>query len=334
VDTVDASYVVTILAAIGVPREAHGALLAEVGLPDNALRGGERLPSEAVYTLFARMAEGTSDPWIGLTVASRAVLDRGAIGVVTQACSNRPTLGEALAHLPRLIRLVDTVSAFFVEERGDEVDVGFRMSTSLDAQRFALQFGVATIFLAARRATLTPLVPLAVHFVDAPGVTDRGEVPRALFGAPVTLGASASFFVLPVAALREPLAAADGALATALAGYVDEQLREIGRGGPGWSARARRAIAENLARDVTLPALATHLATSARTLQRRLAEEGVTVEGLVEETRRAMAERYLGEGHTVAEVAFLLGYTDAPTFSRAFKRWHGVSPGRRNMPTR
>lgn len=65
-----------------------------------------------------------------------------------------------------------------------------------------------------------------------------------------------------------------------------------------------------------------------RTIQRKLASENTSYLELVENVRRNLAMEYLKTtALTMEEVAVRLGYSDAPSFSHAFKRWTGVSPG-------
>jgi AraC-like DNA-binding protein len=64
-----------------------------------------------------------------------------------------------------------------------------------------------------------------------------------------------------------------------------------------------------------------------RTLQRHLAEEGVSHSALVDDVRRALAVKYLGSANvSVTEIAYVLHFADPTVFSRAFKRWTGESP--------
>ena len=66
---------------------------------------------------------------------------------------------------------------------------------------------------------------------------------------------------------------------------------------------------------------------SERTLHRRLAEERESFQDLVTGVRREAAESLLGSGrHRVVEVAFLTGFSDQTAFTRAFKRWTGLTP--------
>jgi AraC-like DNA-binding protein len=66
---------------------------------------------------------------------------------------------------------------------------------------------------------------------------------------------------------------------------------------------------------------------SASSLQRQLAEEGHTYREVLDSTRRSLAEDYLADGgHSQAQIAYMLGFSDQSNFSRAFKRWTNMSP--------
>jgi two-component system LytT family response regulator len=77
----------------------------------------------------------------------------------------------------------------------------------------------------------------------------------------------------------------------------------------------------------TLPHMATRLHMSARTLHRRLDEEGTAFRQVVDEVRRELAERHLRERVLpIGEIGFLLGFSESSAFHRAFKRWTGWRP--------
>ena len=78
---------------------------------------------------------------------------------------------------------------------------------------------------------------------------------------------------------------------------------------------------------VSIACVAAQLRISVRTLQRRLSDCGLSFKGLVENIRRSAAIRLVLAGeHTATEIALMLGYSDQAHFTRAFKRWTGMSP--------
>jgi AraC-like DNA-binding protein len=77
----------------------------------------------------------------------------------------------------------------------------------------------------------------------------------------------------------------------------------------------------------SLPNVARDLAIGSRTLARRLSDEGLMFKKVLEESRVALAKRYLAERNLpIIEVAWLLGYNEVSAFFRAFKRWTGMTP--------
>ena len=66
---------------------------------------------------------------------------------------------------------------------------------------------------------------------------------------------------------------------------------------------------------------------SVRTLQRRLAETGVSYSDIVDEVRLSSALTLIDDRSVkLSEIARQLGYADAANFDRAFRRWTGFSP--------
>ena len=77
----------------------------------------------------------------------------------------------------------------------------------------------------------------------------------------------------------------------------------------------------------SLDQVAGWLHLSSRTFKRRLRDEGANFRDLVEAELKSRALRWLGDERLgVSEVAYRLGYNDVSNFSRAFKRWTGLTP--------
>lgn len=78
---------------------------------------------------------------------------------------------------------------------------------------------------------------------------------------------------------------------------------------------------------VTVEQVAMDLTVSPRSLQRYLLTQGTSFQALLDKTRQAVATRLIRDASiSLTQVADLLGYTQLGAFSRAFSRWHGVSP--------
>src|SRR5262249_16896150 len=92
--------------------------------------------------------------------------------------------------------------------------------------------------------------------------------------------------------------------------------------------RMRELIAEALQSGVpTLDQIAKKMATSERTLRRRLEAEGTSFRALLDETRARLARSYVSDRRMpLSEVAFLLGFPEPSAFHRAFKRWTETTP--------
>ena len=94
--------------------------------------------------------------------------------------------------------------------------------------------------------------------------------------------------------------------------------------------RVKAALLELLPTgDASREAVASRLAISTRTLQRRLNEEGTSFQAVLNSTRESLARHYLTNATLSAgEIAFLLGYEEPSSFYRAFHNWTGQTPER------
>ena len=79
--------------------------------------------------------------------------------------------------------------------------------------------------------------------------------------------------------------------------------------------------------EVSQQVIAKRMARSVSTLQRQLTGEGTSYREVQDDVREQLAAEYVREGkYSLSQIAYLLGFSDQSNFSRAFKRWKGVSP--------
>ncbi|MGH8431853.1 MAG: helix-turn-helix domain-containing protein [Solimonas sp.] len=99
----------------------------------------------------------------------------------------------------------------------------------------------------------------------------------------------------------------------------DEQLQR----------RVRATLDAAAGRFPSLEDVAQQMCVSARTLKRRLRKRGLSYRRLLADTRLSRGAELLAQpGLSLEVVAGRLGYSSGANFSRAFRRWAGVSPGR------
>ena len=80
--------------------------------------------------------------------------------------------------------------------------------------------------------------------------------------------------------------------------------------------------------DASMDEIAGKMGLSRATLYRRLKGEGASFENILDDLRYRMADHYLrGEKVSIAETAYLVGFSDAAAFTRAYKRWTAATPG-------
>ena len=127
--------------------------------------------------------------------------------------------------------------------------------------------------------------------------------------------------------LAEQCSSADPGIAQLCEDYC-EQFVERSEGKSLFQQDILRACVRNLSSsNVQAPVVAKTLNVSVRTMYRRLAEEGVSYQSLLDKLRSSVALEYIRNTQlSVEEIATQCGYQDVSNFRKAFRRWTGTSP--------
>lgn len=103
----------------------------------------------------------------------------------------------------------------------------------------------------------------------------------------------------------------------------------------GLSGQVRQLVLGPLGLVATIEDVASHLAMSPRSLRRKLEDEGTSFRNIIEAERKQLATRLLeGTDMKLDEMALQLGYADTASYTRAFRRWFGTSPGEHRRASR
>lgn len=303
-----------------------GALLRRFDLPATAASDEEiRVPLEGLRAILDAAAVAAGDPDLGIHLGQQ--LPRGAYGVLEYSCRSAPTVRDALARITRYIGLLNelvTISAR--EERGAAVIEQQITGEPQCLGRHGNEFFVVMILHRARQLGGAPCVPERAWFAHAAPADTRALV-AAVGTDRIRWNAGKNGVALPASVLDLPISTADPTLLA----LMDRQAKQAlaGRAAPTrFLGDVKARIAAGLdAAPPEIGALAAQLRMSRRTLQRRLADEGVSFRQLVDDVRRDRALELVADaGRPLGEVAFQLGYAELSPFLRAFRRWTGTTP--------
>lgn len=312
----------------GAPR---AELLAASGLAAGDLANQDaRVPVAAYQALILAGIEATGDTALLLRHTFDSRLE--TISVVGQIVHSSQSLAHSVAQLNRYLRLmaeVDTVSGrdrFELLQKGGAVWIVDHIAVA-GPDYIALEASFARFISEFRRSFQD--VPFALEMeVTYPPPPHAAEYPT-LFRIPVRFDAARNALRIDPVWLTagsdfEPGHAYSFGIFTR---HADALLDTLGR-----SDRLRDRIEAAILPDLhegslSMDKLARALGMSRQTLYRRLKAEGETFAEIHDDLRRRMALDYLtARKVSVNEAAYLLGFSEASSFVRAFKRWTGQSP--------
>jgi AraC-like DNA-binding protein len=298
-------------------------------LPPNVESASDvELALPAFQALFAEAEQMLGDPMIGIHFAMQ--LPRGRYGMLEFACRTAPTVQDALRLVVRYGTLVSELIAIELEEFATGAILREHVEGSpLGFGRQGNEFWIGVLLLGARKLTHAPCAPLRIWFPHAAPPPEGLAELAAFYGtSAITFGAAETGMEVDRAFLDTPNLASDPTLLSVLEREVERRISEAPPRAPGLRGEVRARIKGALRGHApTLPEIARALATSPRTLQRRLAEEGTTLAKELDAVRADLARAHVLERKLpLGEIAFLLGYAELSTFLRAFKRWTGTTP--------
>jgi len=151
---------------------------------------------------------------------------------------------------------------------------------------------------------------------------------KTFFGCEVNFGADGDEIIFAATVALLPIAGRDQYLNDMLQKYAEAALADRPQAPTTLRSTIEGAVTQLLPHGkANLKKVSRDLAIGSRTLTRRLGDEGLTFKKVLDESRVALAKRYLAERDLpITEVAWLVGYTEVSAFFHAFKRWTGVTP--------
>lgn len=291
-----------------------------------------RVSPAQLCVAWAEATRLANDPALALKIADAT--PQGAFGIVEYVCRSAPTLRDALAQWVRYLGILDDAVEVALVDAKD--GLALRVTVESEAPAPAShELCFALVLRNAQRIVTTPLAPVTVRFTHSASSVVASRH-RAFFGGAVEFSAKRTEIVFAKADADATLATADASLLEILVLAAQKQ-RATTTTDPPLVDQVKRALGRALtSNDAQLAPVAKAMGMTARSLQRRLQDEGASFQSLRDETRKVLADRYLSEGLSLAEISFLLGFSEPSAFFRAFKRWTGLTPFERraSLPPR
>lgn len=306
---------------LGVP---SSQLLERAGI--EAVAGSDPnilVPVDKVVALWLHAVMVTGDEHLSMHVAEWT--PEGARSLMYFLFANALTVGDAFAKVVTFYRSLGNTGQASIEEEESRVALRYDDVPGFAQPRQAREWALALAYCGVRSATGVDFSPLSVELAYPPPA-DTHEHER-IFRCPVHFAREASRLWVRREDWRQHTRHADPDLLRILENRAQDMADEL----PGIESIAgvlRSVLSLDLERGVpSVQDVAKRLGLSSRTLQRRLAGEGLSFSDVVEHTRATVARRLLKEQNlALAEVAELLGFSDQSAFTRAFRGWAGTTP--------
>ncbi len=301
-------------------------LLETAGIdPDAQTEPAQMIPDTAYFGLLEHIA-GNYEGGRSIAVRTGASMrcdDYGAFGLAFKSAVD---LWGSFQRVERYGKVVTNVANYIVEPGNGSAFMALRPDPGTRlGLKMTNELAVAAATAISREVCRQEFAPVEVCFSHAE--PDDLSAHAAHFRCPVQYGADRDGLEIADELLYSGNQLGDERISEFFDTHLDKELARR-TDDDQFEARVRAQITRALSEGVPkISDISMRLGMSNRTLQRRLAEEGYVYQDLVDAARRDLAVQLLRRTEfALAEIAFLTGYSEQSTFTRAFKRWHGQTP--------
>ncbi|BFM16947.1 AraC family transcriptional regulator [Maricurvus nonylphenolicus] len=307
-----------------------GHILRRAGLAEDLFSQEKPMLKASEYFRFWNtLMQYFNNPKMPLTLVDKLSIEGFNAPIFATLCS--PNLAIGLQRLSCFKRLIGPIN-MHVEQSIREMCISFSSASTKDPLPDSLAHTEhAFIIKLARMATREHIIPHQVECTTLPQPIDAFTH---YFGVQPTLGTTNRLTFSQEDARRVFLTANND-----MWGFFEPELRlrlHNLEKSASTHGRVKAALLELLPSGrSSIVDVASNMAVSKRTLQRRLSDENYTYQRILSETREELARFYLTQSDlSCSEISYLVGFEDPNSFFRAFNQWTGLPPERLRQQAR
>ena len=325
----------SILAGIVLELRSQGSavdrlLRKHVGYAGGFADPHEQIPLARFVDFLEAAARDLGDPCLGAKLGTRSRMeDLGLIGLVFLASKS---LQNALDHLRMFFPVLQGSTRVELHAGCAMPEFTYQiLGPTIWPRRQDAELTLSATCSAIRSLLGEEWNPVEVHFEHERPRHDGRELDATLAGifrAPMLFNQPANRLILDPRDMDRPLASRGEQITPHLERHLKDLMSAKKMTFDSCAAQVSKIISKRLGQaDLEVHSIAAEMGLSSRTLQRRLAAEGTSLRDLVRRHRSHVVDRLLRDPKTkMTVIAHDVGYSDATTFSRAFKTWSGETP--------
>ena len=309
-------------------------LMGKLGLSvDGPIDPTQMVSSSEYYDFFAALVDRDPNGLL-LPLKIGAAMRSDEYGAFGLAWKSAPNLRGSFARAERYGHVLGSAETYSLEETAQ--GTLFNLEKAGDGSRGMLlsnEASMSAVHTISKEVSSSNFIPTGIYFKHAP----RGDIGvyESHFGCPVHFESGRDAVLVSNESIDTPNKLGDESIARFFDRHLEQQLNSL-KSDIDLQQQVRRAVGNVLSEGVPkLSRIASELNMGARTLQRRLSEQGYSFQNVVDMAQKELAQRLLREtDYSLAEVAFLTGFAEQSGFTRAFKRWAGQTPRSYRLSTR
>lgn len=326
--TIGTHYILSALGGLQKKGLDHKLLLQQAGIAEHRLSNPKaRFPVESVARLYAGIALALNDEFMGF---ANERLKVGTFALMAEWVSRSRTLEELLKKGIRFYNQITSALNMSLEVKDEHVYLTSEFAhPELDFEHFYIEYWHVIWHRFASWYIGKPIKLLTAYINYTP--IDRAEF-ELLYRCPTNQKSKFNRLVFHKKYLQEPLVKTQRELDVFLNRAPIDLLTIPGEDNS-LTAQINQLIEPrnlNTLDVIKLPnskEISTQLNISEQTLRRKLSLEGTSYQQIKDELRHSLANRYLSsDTRTIAQVGHFLNFSEPRAFTRAFKKWSGVTP--------